>query len=113
MSRLDNFVDVPPPAADRVPVSPGRGLRLALALQTDPLPLLTSLNAAHGPVVRLRLPRRPVDFAITEDTLVLTGILRRWRLRPAPDAPPVRPRAQVTLHPRDGVWLTTTRVGAA
>ncbi|MET0492714.1 MAG: hypothetical protein ABW000_06230 [Actinoplanes sp.] len=32
---------------------------------------------------------------------------------PAPDAPPVRPRAQVTPHTRDGVWLSATRVGAA
>jgi cytochrome P450 len=48
------------------------------------------------------------DFAITEDTLVLATILRHWRLRPSPDAPPARPRAQVTLHPRDGVWLSAS-----
>jgi len=42
------------------------------------------------------------DFAMTEDTLVLATILRRWQLRARPTAPPpVRPLAQVTLHPRD------------
>lgn len=64
----DNLVDAPP-SADRVPVSDGRGLRLALALQTDPLPLLTRLNAEHGPIVRLRVPRRPVFLVSDPDAI--------------------------------------------
>jgi hypothetical protein len=104
----------------QVPVSEGHGLRLALALQTDPLPLMTQLNRDHGPIVRLRVPRRPVflvsDPEAIQDAFQRThhgyekGCGRSGDLRPAAGPPPVRPRAQVTLHPRDGVWLSASPV---
>lgn len=49
------------------------------------------------------------DFATVEATLVLATLLPRWRLAPAPDAPPVVPLPLITLRPRHGVWLTVSR----
>ncbi len=46
------------------------------------------------------------DFAVTEATLVLAVLLRRWRVEAALGTPPVRPLPLVTLRPRAGVWLT-------
>jgi cytochrome P450 len=47
-------------------------------------------------------------FADLEGTVVLSTILRRWRVEPAPEAPPVEPLPLVTLRPRNGVRLTTS-----
>jgi cytochrome P450 len=49
------------------------------------------------------------EFADLEGNVVLATILRRWRVEPAPDAPPVKPLPLVTLRPRYGVRLTTSR----
>ncbi|MBO0867164.1 MAG: cytochrome P450 [Micromonosporaceae bacterium] len=49
------------------------------------------------------------DFATVEASLVLATLLPRWRLEPAPDAPPVVPLPLITLRPRHGVWLTVAR----
>ncbi len=46
------------------------------------------------------------DFADLEGRTVLDAVLRRWRLTPTPDAPPVVPQPLVTLRPRFGVTLT-------
>jgi cytochrome P450 len=45
------------------------------------------------------------DFADLEGRAVLDAVLRRWRLAPAPDAPPVVPQPLVTLRPHFGVTL--------
>jgi cytochrome P450 len=50
------------------------------------------------------------DFADLEGVTVLQTVLRRFRLGPAPGAPPAAPAPLVTLRPRDGVWLTVLTV---
>ena len=45
-------------------------------------------------------------FADMEATLVLATLAQRWRVAPAPGAPPVTAWPQVTLRPRNGVVLT-------
>ena len=87
----------PPPVGDRVPESAGHGLRLAWALRSDPLPLLRELNREHGPVVRLRVPRRPV-FLISEpdaiqEALQYThhGYEKGWGRRGDPDSAEAQP----------------------
>jgi cytochrome P450 len=49
------------------------------------------------------------DFADLEGILALATILRRWRISPAPQAPPVSPEPLVTLRPRHGVTVIVTR----
>jgi cytochrome P450 len=44
-------------------------------------------------------------FALMQATLLLATIAQRFRLAPAPGAPPVRPRPDVVLRPEPGVWL--------
>jgi cytochrome P450 len=53
-------------------------------------------------------PRQCVGngFAELEAIRVTDAICRRWRLTPAPGAPPVVPQPLVTLRPRHGVVLT-------
>jgi len=87
----------PPQATDRVPVSEGHGLRLAWAVRSDPLPLLIRLNREHGPVVRLRVPRRPV-FLISDPDAVQEALQRThhgyekgWGRRGDPDSPAAQP----------------------
>jgi cytochrome P450 len=87
----------PLPIGDRVPESAGRGLRLAWALRSDPLPLLRRLNREHGPVVRLRVPRRPVfllsDPDAIQEALQYThhGYEKGWGRRGDPDSPSAQP----------------------
>jgi cytochrome P450 len=45
------------------------------------------------------------DFADLEGVTVLSTILRRFRVEPAPGTPPVEPAPLVTLRPRNGVHL--------
>lgn len=44
-------------------------------------------------------------LALLEGTLILSRIARRFRLRPAPGAPAVRPRHLVILRPENGIHL--------
>jgi cytochrome P450 len=46
------------------------------------------------------------DFADLEGRVVLATVLRRWRVTPTPNAPPVMPQPLVTLRPRNGVTVT-------
>jgi cytochrome P450 len=53
------------------------------------------------------------QFAWTEATLVLAALARRWAVRPAPGAPPVRAQGAVTLRPAAGVHVELTPRGAS
>jgi cytochrome P450 len=50
-------------------------------------------------------------LAMTEMVAALALVLQRHRLRPPPGAPAVVPRAQISLHPRDGLRLALTPAG--
>ncbi|MEJ3743518.1 cytochrome P450 [Actinomycetes bacterium KLBMP 9797] len=55
-------------------------------------------------------PRQCVGngFAELEAARVTAAVCRRWRLAPAPGAPPVAPQPLITLRPRHGVFLAVT-----
>jgi cytochrome P450 len=51
------------------------------------------------------------QFAWTEGVLVLATLLGRWRIEPAPGAPPVRPRHGFTLRPAGEVRVVAREGG--